>query len=764
MTKDPARLRRLFEQAMTALQQGRPSEAEGFARELIQADPSFMPNHLMGVITLQQGRAGEAVEYFTTALRLQPGEPGATANLGLALLHSGRPQEALTELAKATAAAPSFVDAWVNRGLALTALNRFEEAVRAHEQALALNPDHAGGWYNRGIALAGARRLPDAVASYDRALALAPGAAAILADRGAALMGLGRREEALDNFDRALVGMPGNSDILAHRGIVLASLGRQDAALASYDWALASNPNDARLWDAKGMTLWQMNRFDEAVAAFNQALAIAPDFPLALNHRGTLLWSALGRAIEARADLERAVALDPGQAYALGELLHLKFHAADWNGTAALKAQVEAGARAGAPVIRPFAFQPVSGSPADLQACARIFARDLFVQPPGWSPTPAPPRDKLRIGYVSGEFHEQATAYLTAGLYEAHDRDRFELVAFDNGIDDSSAMRARLRAAFDKFVVIAGLDDPQAVEAVRAEKVDILVNLNGWFGRHRSILFAERCAPLQVNYLGFPGTMGGVFMDYIIADPVVIPPGEEPFFDEKVVRLPGSYQVNDDKRAIAEDTTRAAHGLPEDAFVFCNFNQSYKIHPESFAAWMAILNEVPGSRLWLLAGPDGFAENLRREAQSRGIDGARLIFAPLLPHDRHLARLKLADLFLDCLPYGAHTTASDALWAGTPVLTCKGTAFAGRVAASLLTAAGLPELVTENWDGYRSLAVALAKDRVRLDALRGRLAANRKTCALFDTKGFARHIEAAYRTMWDIHAKGEAPRGFDVPA
>lgn len=762
MASDPAQLRQLFQQAMNALQQGRAAEAESFARDLLKADPGFTPNHLMGVITLQQGRAHEAVEYFATAVKLEPRDLGAAANHGLALAHTGRYAEALAVLEKVTAAAPDFIEAWFNRGLALTSLGRFAEAVTVHDHVLARQPGHAGAHYNRGMALAAQGRFADAVIGYDRALQLVPGMTAALADRGAALLALGRAEEAFNSLDQALAGAPGNPDILAFRGQALMALGRQDAAVASYDWALASNPDNVRILDRKGMALWDMRRHDEALDCFNRALTLAPDDAEILNHRGNLLWVAFAQADAARADLERAVALDPNQPYAIGELLHLKYYVGDWNGTDALKAHVLAAVRAGASAIRPFECQAVAGTPADLQACAHTFARDLFPFAQPYAPGPAPARDKLRIGYVSGEFHQQATALLTAGLYEAHNRDRFEIVAFDNGIDDGSPMRARLKAAFDTFIPIADLDDREAVERVRAEGIDILVDLNGWFGRHRTILFTERCAPIQVNYLGFPGTMGLACMDYLIADKIVIPPGEDVFYDEKIAWLPGSYQINDDKRAIAPATNRAAHGLPDDAFVFCNFNQSYKIHPDSFAAWMTILAAVPGSVLWLLAGPDGFADNLRRAAQEAGIDPARLIFAPLAPHDEHLARLALADLFVDTFSYNGHTTASDALWAGTPVVTCLGATFPARVAASLLTAVGLPELVAPNLADYTQLAITLAADSPRLGALRRRLADGRATCALFDTKATTRHIEAAYRAMWDAHVAGLSPKSFTV--
>lgn len=342
-------------------------------------------------------------------------------------------------------------------------------------------------------------------------------------------------------------------------------------------------------------------------------------------------------------------------------------------------------------------------------------------------------------------------------------RNKFEIIAVDSGGGDASAMRHRLEAAFDKIIYIANLPDAEAVDLIRANEIDILVNLNGYFGTPRMGVFARRAAPVQVNYLGFPATLGAPAIDYIIADRIVIPDEERRYYDEQVVYLPDSYQANDDKRPIAQQTpNRASMGLPDNSFVFCNFNQSYKITPHTFASWMHILNSVEGSVLWLLDSAPPFAENLSRAAERHGVAASRLIFARALPPDQHLARLKLADLFLDSLPYNAHTTASDALWAGLPLLTCRGATFPGRVAASLLAAAGLPELITQSQDAYEAMAIRLAQDRAAMETLRRKLAGNRLSCPLFDTDLFRKNIEAAYLAMVEAHQRGQAPRSFSV--
>ncbi|TAN54930.1 MAG: hypothetical protein EPN20_20950, partial [Magnetospirillum sp.] len=344
-----------------------------------------------------------------------------------------------------------------------------------------------------------------------------------------------------------------------------------------------------------------------------------------------------------------------------------------------------------------------------------------------------------------------------------HDRDRFRITAYSCGEDDGSAMRRRLEGAFDRFVDLCPVDDAEAVRRIHGDEVDILVDLTGYTTGTRTAILAARPAPVQVNYLGFPGTMGADFIDYIIVDSIVAPPDQQPNFAERLVRLPHSYQANDTRRPIAaQRPSRSECGLPERGFVFCCFNNTFKITPILFDVWMRLLAMVPGSVLWLFQANDKVGDRLKAEAARRGVDPARLIFAARRDLPDHLARHDCADLFLDTLPYNAHTTASDALWAGLPVLTCRGGTFAGRVAASLLSAVGLPELITESREEYESLALALARDPARLAALRQKLRQNRHAAPLFDSAGFTRDLEAAYSRMWDTWCAGRCPEAFAV--
>jgi predicted O-linked N-acetylglucosamine transferase (SPINDLY family) len=650
----------------------------------------------------------------------------------------------------------------LQQALALHQAGRLGEAEPLYRRALAATPGDWAALHLVGALCLQQGRHDEALALIEAALTARPDAVESLRNLAIALDALGRKPEALAALDRALALQPGDVEIRNNRGRALQALNRAEDALAEFDRVTQAAPNHVAAWVNRAGSLWALGRIDEALAAYDRALAIAPDQPQALQSRGELLWSRRKALAPAIADLERALTVAPDLPYLEGNLLQLKMYAADWRGFADAKAHLDAGVRAGKPVAQPFVYQGLSASPSDLLACATTYARTHF--PPRPAMQDGKRRDgRIRIGYVSGEFRAQATAWLAAGLYEAHDRSRFEVIAFDNGASDHSAMRARLERGFDRMVDIAALSDHDAAQRVLAEDVDILVNLNGWFGNLRMGLFALRPAAIQVNYLGFPGTLGAPYMDYILADRVVIPDGEQRFYSEQVVWLPHSYQVNDDKRAMpAPPPPRAALGLPESGFVFCHFNAGYKITPDMFAIWMRLLAQVDGSVLWLLEGPALFAENLRCQAAQHGVDPARLVFAPSLPLADHLARLGAGDLFLDSTPSGAHTTASDALWAGLPLLTCRGTAFAGRVGASLLTAIGLPDLVVEKLADYESLALALARDPARLAAVRARLAANRSTTPLFDTARTTRAIESAYQQMFDRWQRGEAPAGFAV--
>ncbi len=721
----------LLQQAMVLHQAGRFDEAARLYQQALSQEPGNYPAlHLIGMLRLQQGRLPEALALIEQALKVKPAEPETLANYGIVLSAMGRHEEALAALDQVVQVRPKDSKAFSNRGGIKSKLDRHDQALADFDRALALDPRNADALNNRGLILHALRRYDDALAAFDALLALAPDYAEGLNNRGLVLHDLGRSGDALRDFDRLVKLQPGRPGF----------------------------------WVNRAAALWKLDRLDEALENYSRALAIDPNLTKALESRANLLWTGKRALAPALADLEHALRVAPDLPFARGDLLHLKMHAGDWKGFDQAKAELDQAVRAGKPAAKPFVYQGLSDSAADMLACTVTYNNCFF---PAQAATPRPAQRKpgpIRIGYVCGEFRAQATMYLMAGLFEAHDRSCFQVFAFDNGDDDASPTRKRVVAAFDKFIPIATLSDRDAATLVAAEDIDILVNVNGYFGGMRMNLFARRPAPIQVNYLGFPGTLGAGYMDYILADACVIPEEEHRFYREKVVTLPDCYQVNDSKRAPLEKTGRAEHGLPDDAFVFCHFNYGYKITPDLFACWMRLLHQVPDSLLWLLAGDPLFQKNLTAEAAQAGIDPKRLIFAPPLPVERHLARLALGDLFLDSLISNAHTTASDALWAGLPLLTRYGGAFQGRVAASLLKTIGLPELVTGDLQDYEALALRLALEPNLLRGYRQRLAENRLSTPLFDTARTTRHIEAAYERMQALKECGEAPQSFAVPA
>jgi predicted O-linked N-acetylglucosamine transferase (SPINDLY family) len=602
-----------------------------------------------------------------------------------------------------------------------------------------------------------------AIVWFDRAQEYDPWNPEIPYQRGNARMALGQPLAALADFALALKHRPDHADTLYNSGLALQRLARYEEALAAYERVLALKPADAEALNNRGNVLQELKRLDAALASYEAALAVRPAYVEALYNRAVVLMLLI-RPADAAAAYARLLEVAPDYPFARGRRLQAAMIACDWRGFVQQVAAIEAGIAAGKPVVEPFAWLAVATSAASQRRCAEIYGAqfEALALP---SLLPPRPHGRIRLGYMAGEFRQHATAFLMAELFELHDRQRFELIALDKGGDDDSAVRQRLNRAFDEIVDLRALDDAAAAKLIRARGIDILIDLNGFVGLARPGICARRPAPLQINYLGAPGTMGMPGYDYIIADRVVIPPEHEAHYSECVVCLPGSYQVNDSKRTIAAAApTRAACGLPAQGFVFCCFNNNYKITPAVFDVWLRLLQKIDGSVLWLLEDNPDASANLRREAAARGLAAARLVFAPRLDLAQHLARHRCADLFLDTLPCNAHTTASDALWAGLPVLTCLGSTFTGRVAASLLEATGLPDLIAVDLAAYEARALALATTPALLAELRERLARNRDRCALFATAAYCRHLEAAYTMMWERHLRGEPPQAFSVTA
>jgi predicted O-linked N-acetylglucosamine transferase (SPINDLY family) len=644
-------------------------------------------------------------------------------------------------------------------------LKRPAEALTSYDKAIALKPDYAVAHSNRANVLMDLKRPAEAEASYNAAIALQPDFAVAHSNRGAALRDLKRPEEALASYDKAIALKPDVAEAHYNRGNALIDLKRPAEALASYDKAIALKPDYAEAHYNRGNALRELRRPEEALASYDKAIALKPDYAEAHSSRGAALRD-LKRPAEALTSYDKAIALKPDLEFHYGNLIHMKMRICDWSNLETEIAQLVHKIDHAEKVSRPFPMLASTNSPELQRKAAEIYALASY---PLNSALPKiakrQRRNKVQIAYVSADFRQHPMSYLIAGFIEALDRERFDVIGISLRSEDPSDIGQRMKQAFSKFIDVSRMRDQAVVQLMRELEVDIAIDLMGYTQGNRTNIFAQRAAPVQVSHIGFPGTMGAEYIDYVIADRIVIPVEEEAsFFSEKIVLMPDTYWATDRKLAIAQRTpTRTEVGLPNNAFVYCCFNNNFKITPEVFGCWMRILKRVGGSVLWLLEDNAKAASNLRKQAEIRGVNPERLVFAKHTSLPDHLARHRLADLFLDTLPCNAHTTASDALWAGLPVLTRSGETFAGRVAASLLNAIGLTELITSTPQAYEALAIELATNPEKLAVIKRKLANNRFTTPLFDTQMYTRHIEAAYTMMYERYQADLPPDHIVIP-
>jgi predicted O-linked N-acetylglucosamine transferase (SPINDLY family) len=636
------------------------------------------------------------------------------------------------------AAHPRNVDALYLLGVLCTETDAVDEGIALLHRALAVHPTNAaangalaGAMFAKGNSLQRHEALAESVGCYREAIRRRPVFPEAFNNLAAALRGLRRFEDALASASQALVQRPDYPQALNNRGLIQLDGKRGAAAVEDFRRALALNPTFAEAWHNLGTALMQQNRYAEAREAFGQVARIAPQFP-----------------------------------HVLGNLAYAKLCDCDWMGwgdwSAALIEAVERGAHAALPL----AFLCVSGSTAAQLRCAEAFTRAHY--PPRAPAIAAPPsfhhEKKIRVAYLSGDLGEHAVTYLLAGVLERHDSDRFETFGLAWNRQAEGPARQRVERAFTRFIDIGAESDREVVRLMRELEVDIAIDLSGHTLGQRTAILAQRAAPVQVNYLGLPATMGAPYMDYLIADRFLIPEDQEQWYSEKVVCLDGCFQPNDDRRPPPPPApTRASLGLPEHALVFCCFNRSSKLNPGTFGIWMRLLQHASGSVLWLLATHPGAAASLRREAATRGVAPDRLVFADQVPYLDYLARYRHADLFLDTSPFNGGATVSDALSMGVPVLTVAGSSFSARMAGSLLQNLGLAELVACSLPDYEATGHALAAEPARLLALRQRLEQQHQDHPVFDTDRYRRTLESAYERMWERNAAGLPPCSFVVP-
>jgi predicted O-linked N-acetylglucosamine transferase (SPINDLY family) len=753
-----------FLDGLAAMQAENWTQAEAAFRQSLTYVPDRVSTRVnLSATLLKLKKQEDAAAVIASILSQDPSNVDALLNEGILFFGQKRFVQALARFDTLKSAHPGNLHVYLNRAMTLDALNRGHEALMDLDHVIRSIPDDALAHACRAGVLCRMEQWRDALSSADRALQLKPDDAQAHFARGNVLFGLKQPEQALQSFEKAISLRADFAEASCHCGRVRGSLLQWQAAIECYGNALSIHPSYVEALVERGRAFEQVGKMAAAHADYARALVIDPECGPAYIEQGNL--HRKNKQLElAIAAYEAAHRLDPHTPFLKGKLLHAKMLSCDWTDLSVLRLAIDQGVEAGEKAIDPFAYQAITSSEALLGACARIFSQHWF--PPQYrAVSRLRKKQKIHVGYLCGEFREQATSFLMARVYELHNKERFRVVAFDNGFDDGSDFRRRIVSAFDEVVDISVLSDAQAYAEIQKREIDILVNLNGYFGLARPHIFAMRPSPIQVNYLGFPGTIGAPHMDYLLADETVIPVQSQRHYAEQIVYLPQSYQANDDRRAIsASRCIRSDFGLPNEGFVFCCFNNNYKITPETFEGWMRLLKRVPGSVLWLFESNLEATKNLRLAAARSGIDGERLVFAQDLPLPEHLARHALADLFLDTLPYNAHTTASDCLWAGLPLLTCTGDSFPGRVASSLLRALDLPELITSSQHQYEEKAVWLANNPGELRALRQKLAGNRLQSPLFNSALKTLHLEQAYSIMLERHHAGLPPGAFSVPA
>ena len=784
--------RMMIQEALALHQSGQLDAAETQYRKLLNHLPSntmLLTN--LGTIALQKGNSEDSIKIIKRSVQINPNQPYALYNLGNALQDLKRHDEALLSYDHAIKLKPDFVEVYYNRALVLEDLKRLDEALSSYDHAIALKPeypkafsnrgnilselnrldealssydraitlksDNPETYCNRGVILKNLKRWDDAIQSFDRAIELYPDYAEAFSNRGNALQKLNRPDEALISFDRAIYLCPDFFEAYSNRGISLQDLRRDDEALVNFDRAITIKSDFAEAYSNRGISLQNLKRYDEALESYDLARTIKPDFFEAYSNRGHALQD-LNRLEEALESYELACTIKSDMDFILSCCLHTKMHLCIWDELPKYLIELTHKINNNEKVAAPLVVLALIDDPEIQKKTAEIYVLEKY---PFNKILPKITRylkhSKIRIGYFSVDFRIHAVSYLTAELYETHDRNQFEIHAFSYGSDTKDEMNLRIKAGVDHFHDVRMLSDKEVAVLARHLEIDIAVDLGGFTTNSRTGIFAMQVAPIQISYIGYLGTMGAHYYDYLVADQTIIPDKYQSHYSEKIAYLP-SYQVNDSKQSLPTRVfTRQDLGLPETGFVFCCFNNTYKITPTTFDGWARILKHVEGSVLLIYADNESVRTNLTKEVILRGIDPKRLIFGKRLPMLDYLARYRVADLFLDTLPYNAGTTASDALRMGLPVLTLIGHSFASRVAASILNAVNLPEMITTSQEQYESLAIEFGTHPEKLTQIKNKLLHNLSISPLYDIKLFTQHIESAYLIMQERQQNGLPP-------
>ena len=743
---------------VTLHRQGKLDEAlEAYKKALLIKPDSAEIQCYIGNSLKNQGKLEKAVEAYKSAIELKYDYTDAHNNLGIALKDQEKLDDAIEAYKKALSVDPKYVYAHYNLGKVFQTQGKLEKAIEAYKMALSLKPDYADVHNNMGAALKDQFKLEEAIQAYNNAISLKPDYAEAYSNMGAALNDQGKLEEAIEAYKMALSLRPDYAEAYYNMGNTLKDQGKLEEANAVYKRALNLKPNYAEAYQNIGVTLKDQGKLEEAIEAYKMALALRPNYAEAYYNMGNALKDQ-GKLKEAIEVYKSVLEVKPDFAEAHAQKLFLQAHLCDWNaiyqdGNSIL----ELGTLK--KDIQPFTVLALEDAPDRHRFRSELYASTKFpkrnLQPPA---RPVEKSDRLRIGYFSADFKEHPVAYLMAKVFEIHDRNLFEVFGYSIGLPKMDEMRKRLTSSFDIFRDLHNIGDAEVVKTVREEELDIAIDLTGYTQNTRSGLFSHRLAPVQINYLGYPGTLGAEFMDYIIADQILIPQDYQKFYSEKPIYLPHQYQAQDDSLVVSKKLlSREKLGLPEQGFVFCAINNNYKISPREFDIWMNLLHQVEESVLWLLEGNKWARQNLENEAKARGINSDRIIFTKKVPFDIYLSQFRQADLYLDTFNYNAGSTASNALWAGLPLITMPGKSYSARMASSLLHALEMPELIANSEKEYGELALGLAKNRKKLNAVRKKLSRNIKTAPLFQTERFTRNFEKGLRAAYSNYFEGKAP-------
>ena len=722
-------LQSMLKQAIQAFQGDDFDRADLILKGVLQSDINSADTIFeLGIAYAKANRLREALAVFYCLQPYKNGDVRIPYNLGLIHSLQGMHQLALEAYDLALKIRPDDAEVLINKGSTCNDIKNYVTALEVLERATQIRPDIPEAWSNKGIALNNLNLYQESIDAYNEAIKLTPSYHEAWSNKSVPLNKLKRFIEASEACDKALSLKPDYAEAWSNKGATLNELKRYDEAIAHYDKALSLKPDYAEAWSNKGITLNELKRYEEAITHFDKGLSLKSDIK-----------------------------------WVCGDSLHTKMKICSWSGLVDSLENICKKVIANEKVSQPFTLLALNDDASLHKKSSEIYAQSKYPKNLALGPIPKSlENEKIRIGYFSADFRNHAVSILTAELFELHDKTRFETIAFSFGADDKSPMRLRLSQAFNQFIDVSGMSDLEIAKLSRELHIDIAVDLGGYTADSRIGMFAHRVAPIQVSYIGYLGTMGAEYYDYLLADKTIIPEGLQKFYTEKIAYLP-SYQANDRKRTISNRVfTRQELGLPEKGFVFCCFNNNYKILPATFDGWMRILKAVENSVLMLYAENQWVERNLKKEAEARGINSSRLIFGEHMPNAEYLARYRACDLFLDTFPYNAGTTASDALWTGLPVLTLMGRSFSSRVAASLLNAIGLPELITNTPEEYEALAIELAINPKKFAEIKLKLANNRLTTPLFDTPLFAKNLESAYIKMYEQYQADLEPEHISI--